>query len=237
MYRIISYNIHSGVGVDKVQNYQRIGEFLKKHHVDIALLQEMDTRPAERDTAQDISDICAGHFTELIASPALAESYGWYGNAIISRFPVTQQTSFDVSQPGVQPRNIQKVEVNTPDGLLCLINTHKGLKKQERKAQFALLAEYIDDYQQQQQQTPLLLAGDFNEWQFFTRAFKRLNQSLTQHKVAATFPTRWPVFSLDRVWTNPHLKVIDCKVLKTPETRYFSDHYPILIDVEIKQSI
>ena len=57
MYRIVSYNIHSGVGVDNVQNYQRIGEFLKKHRVDIALLQEMDTRPAERDTAQDINDI------------------------------------------------------------------------------------------------------------------------------------------------------------------------------------
>lgn len=233
MYRIISYNIHSGVGLDKVQSYKRIGALLKKHQVDFALLQEMDTRSPERSTHQDISDLCAEHFSQLVPSPALTEQHGWYGNAILSRFPVTQQTSFDVSQPGVQPRNIQKVEIATPEGPLCLVNTHKGLKKKERKAQFAMLADYLDGYQQQHQ-VQLLLAGDFNEWQFFTSAFKRLNQNLQQHKVAATFPTFWPIFSLDRVWTNRYLKVINCQVLKTPETRYYSDHYPILIDIEIR---
>jgi endonuclease/exonuclease/phosphatase family metal-dependent hydrolase len=233
MYRIVSYNIHSGVGVDKIQNYRRIGELLKKHQVDFALLQEMDTRPAERNTSQDIIDLCGDHFTELIPSPALTDQHGWYGNAILSRFPVTHQTSFDVSLPGVQPRNIQKVEITTPDGPLCLINTHKGLKKKERKTQFAMLGQYVDEFQKQHQM-PLLLAGDFNEWQFFTRAFSRLNQSLQQQKVKATFPTFWPIFSLDRVWTNSQLKVIRCKVLKTPETRYFSDHYPILIEVETR---
>lgn len=228
----MSYNIHSGVGCDNIQSYQRIGAFFKQHHVDIALLQEMDTRAPERNTAQDIKNICANHFSQLVASPALTEPHGWYGNALLTRFPVLDQQTFDVSQPGVQPRNIQKVELQTPHGPLCLINTHKGLKKKERQAQFALLAQYIDDYQYLNHM-PLVLAGDFNEWQFFTQAFFKLNKSLKQQKLVASFPTVLPLFSLDRVWTNPLVKVINCQVLKTAETRYYSDHYPILIDIEI----
>ena len=82
--RIVTYNIHSGVGVDQVQSYSRIGQFLASQNVDIALIQEMDTRPCERDTEQDIKDLCANHFIALSRSPALEETHGWYGNAVLS---------------------------------------------------------------------------------------------------------------------------------------------------------
>ena len=56
MCRIITYNIHSGVGRDKKHDYKRIGQFLANSGADVVLLQEMDTRPPERDTAQDVKD-------------------------------------------------------------------------------------------------------------------------------------------------------------------------------------
>jgi endonuclease/exonuclease/phosphatase family metal-dependent hydrolase len=230
--RIVTYNIHSGVGVDKVQNYRRIGLFLASQGIDIALIQEMDTRPTERRTERDIDDLCAEHFTDLAESAAIQESNGWYGNAILSRFPVLSKKTLDVSQKDVQPRNIQEVVLDTDIGPLRIINTHKGLKKNERRKQFALLDEYLRE-KLQVSTIPIIVGGDFNEWQFFTQAFKRINEVLTQQTVSATFPTAFPLFRLDRMWTTFSPANVKTSVLKTPETRWYSDHYPILLEVNI----
>ncbi|MCU7555341.1 endonuclease/exonuclease/phosphatase family protein [Alteromonas sp. ASW11-19] len=232
MCRIISYNIHSGIGRDKKQDYRRIGNFLADACADVVLLQEMDTRPSERNIERDVKDICAGSVFKLVPSPALEEKDGWYGNAVLSRYPVISNETLDVSQAGRQPRNIQTVVVDTPSGPLTVINTHKGLKKRERRSQFAKLHEYIGK-RLRNDPMPLVLAGDFNEWQFFTSAFKALNKTLKQHKVGATFPSQLPLFSLDRVWTSPDVHLLKCKKLRDRKARHFSDHLPVQIDVRL----
>ena len=235
MCRVVSYNIHSGVGRDKKQDYSRIGQYLAEElRADIVLLQEMDTRPAYRSTKQDIRDICAQGTYQLVSSPALTESSGWYGNAVLTRFEVLNSESFDVSQSGFQPRNIQSVEVKTSHGPLTVINTHKGLKKKERRSQFAMLHEYVQQ-RIASRHTPILLGGDFNEWQFFTTAFKRLNETLTQHKVGATFPSQFPLFSLDRIWTSQDITIKEITRLKSPQTKIMSDHLPVLVDINVPQ--
>ena len=55
MYRLITYNLHSGVGRDGIQDYARIGRFLVEQDADFVLLQEMDTRSAERDAVMAAS--------------------------------------------------------------------------------------------------------------------------------------------------------------------------------------
>jgi endonuclease/exonuclease/phosphatase family metal-dependent hydrolase len=227
--RIVSYNIHSGVGVDGIQDYQRIGRFLAERNVDIALLQEMDTRPRQRDTQEDIARLCAGHFRTLIPSPAVFTAHGWYGNAVLSRFPAMFSQTIDVSQFGRQPRNIQEVILNTEAGLLHILNTHKGLRRLERREQIHKLGLHL----KQPSAIPLVVGGDFNEWQMFSPYLAKLNEVLTPHPMTATFPTRWPVFRLDRFWTRPGSIVESARVLKTPETRVYSDHHPIELIIEM----
>jgi len=235
MCRIVTYNIHSGIGRDKKHDYKRIGQFLASSGADVVLLQEMDTRPPERDTAQDVRDICAENTFKLIPSPAIREADGWYGNAILTRYDVLSNDRVDVSQSGRQPRNVQIVELKTEKTPLTVVNTHKGLKKLERRSQFSLLHEHLSQ-RLKEKQTPLVLAGDFNEWQFFSKAFKGLNSLLFQQKVGATFPSHFPVFSLDRVWVTDDIKVKACRTLKNAKTRVYSDHLPVLIDIELPES-
>ena len=235
MCRIVTYNIHSGIGRDKKHDYKRIGQFLASSGADVVLLQEMDTRPPARDTAQDVRDICAENTFKLIPSPAIREADGWYGNAILTRFDVLSNDTVDVSQSGRQPRNVQIVELKTEKTPLTVVNTHKGLKKLERRSQFSLLHEHLSQ-RLKEKQTPLVLAGDFNEWQFFSKAFKGLNSLLFQQKVGATFPSHFPVFSLDRVWVTDDIKVKACRKLKNAKTRVYSDHLPVLIDIELPES-
>lgn len=236
MCRIVSYNIHSGIGRDKVQDYRRIGQFLTETGADIVLLQEMDTRPSERDIERDISDICAGNAFSLVASPALEEKDGWYGNAILTRFKILDHETLDVSQQGRQPRNVQVAVVQTEKGPLTVVNTHKGLKKIERRNQFALLYDFLAE-RLSKKPMPLVLAGDFNEWQFFTRAFKALNALLNQKKVGPTFPSQFPLFSLDRVWASDDITVIECKKLTSRNARLFSDHLPIQVDIRLPEGV
>ena len=235
MCRIVTYNIHSGIGRDKKHDYKRIGQFLASSGADVVLLQEMDTRPPERDTAQDVRDICAENTFKLIPSPAIREADGWYGNAILTRYDVLSNDRVDVSQSGRQPRNVQIVELKTEKTPLTVVNTHKGLKKLERRSQFSLLHEHLSQ-RLKEKQTPLVLAGYFNEWQFFSKAFKGLNSLLFQQKVGATFPSHFPVFSLDRVWVTDDIKVKACRKLKNAKTRVYSDHLPVLIDIELPES-
>lgn len=232
MLRLVTYNIHGGIGVDGIQSYRRIGEFLEREQVDIALIQEMDTRSSQRDTDEDIADLCGGHFSSLIASPAIELEQGWYGNAILSRFPALFNNTLDVSQQGFQPRNVQEAVLQTEEGPLHVVNTHKGLNRLERRRQLALLDQHLRQ-SDRSQQLPLFVGGDFNEWQFFSSAFKHLNQVLFPHPVAASFPTRWPLFRLDRLWSRPANLIRRALVLKTPETRVYSDHYPVLAEVQL----
>lgn len=224
--KVISYNIHSGVGVDKVFDYRRIGQFLAKQKADIVCLQEMDLRNPDLIKDEQIAHLKAGYFTHFIASPAVFTETGWYGNAILSRFSHLKKRSLDISVETRQPRNIQDVLFNIDGHELRILNTHKGLKQYERMAQFKQLASVIDTLIETDD-TPFLVAGDFNEWQMFPRTLRQINQNVRAVSLGATFPNRFPMFKLDRFWCQPQNLVQQAKVLKTAETRVYSDHFPI----------
>lgn len=229
--KVMTYNIHGGIGMDGVQNYARIGRFLAERDIDIALLQEVDTRTPERRTESDVADLCAGHFTQLVPSPAVLSKAGWYGNAVLTRYPVRFSQSIDVSYSNRQPRNIQEVIVDTEYGPLHLLNTHKGLKRLERREQIERLSLHIRELKSDH--LPLLVGGDINEWQIFSPLIRKVNAILKPHQVGPTFPTHWPVFRLDRMWSRPASLVTSVKVVKCPQTKQYSDHFPIEATIDL----
>ncbi|GAC16247.1 endonuclease/exonuclease/phosphatase family protein [Aliiglaciecola lipolytica] len=231
--KVISYNIHSGIGIDNVFDYGRIGEFLASQKADIVCLQEMDLRALNLDKHEQIERLKANYFTEFIASPAVFTESGWYGNALLSRFAHLSQRSVDISVETRQPRNIQDVLFNINGHKLRILNTHKGLKQHERFAQFTQLNAVVNEIISEDD-TPLLVAGDFNEWQFFPRTLRRINKTLRPIPLGPTFPNKFPLFKLDRFWCKPDQLVQQARVLKTPETRVYSDHYPIQAELNFE---
>ena len=227
--RLATYNIHGGVGSDGVRDYQRIGQHLGQLQVDIALLQEVDARPVSTEPQHNPNALCQSSEQRLVAAPAVVTETGWYGNALLSRYPVVESHSIDVSQFGFEPRNIQLAKLDLGDRQLRVINTHKGLKSAERRTQFAKLYELIAPLAQEPE--IIILGGDFNEWQFFSRAFKKINQVLTPLRTGATFPSRWPIFRLDRLWISSTHAAVQVKVVKDSLARRHSDHCPIVMDV------
>lgn len=234
MYRIITYNIHSGVGTDKKHDYQRIGRFLASSGADIVLLQEMDTRSPLRSVQQDISDISHhGEFT-LVPSPTIITDQGWYGNAVLTKLNVCSFETIDISQKRREPRNAQMVTLGHNEQRITVINAHLGLKKWERQAQLSHLQTHLAD-KVNRLSNPMILAGDFNEWQFFSRAFKGINALLTKVAIGRTFPSAFPLFSLDKIWVSKDLQIAQIVKHKNKPISSKSDHLAVQIDVEINQ--
>lgn len=228
--RLLTYNIHGGTGIDRKHDYQRIGAFLKNQAIDIALIQEMDTRPPARSTQQDIEDICTDHFPYFFPAVSVAEKEGWYGNAVLSRYKAQRHDVIDISVKKREPRNIQEVFFETPEGQLHVMNTHKGLRRGERHQQMAKL----DILLQRKSDIPLIVGGDINEWNSYSGALRKLDKSLSAVSTKATFPTIFPLFKLDRLWCRPHTMIKSVRTLKTPETKIFSDHYPVLAELSLR---
>ncbi|OFI35369.1 hypothetical protein BFC17_16190 [Alteromonas lipolytica] len=225
----MSYNIHSGVGRDGIQDYQRIGQFLASRNADFVLLQEMDTRSENRSIHDDIAAICVDGLYEMIEAPTKTTKSGWYGNAILTRHPVLHREQFDISAPGREPRTLQHVVVAVKDQQISLFNAHMGLKKAERKFQakriHAIMQDFLSRYPM-----PVCLGGDMNEWWLNTQLFKRLDKDFTQLKTGKTFPSQWPLLKLDRLWVNEALDVVLSHRIKEQAYRHYSDHIPVMVE-------
>lgn len=227
--RILTYNIHGAIGTDGRRDYARISRLLSEHEVDIALIQEMDTRPKRKFAGVDISVLAGERFPFIAEGPTISTSLGWYGNAILSRYPLKNTTIIDVSHAGREPRNILETFAHTPEGVLHILNTHKGLKSVERGFQLRKLGELLA----RKSDVPLIVGGDLNEWHSASVALRKLEEYLSPLKCGATFPTRFPIFSLDRMWCRPQGLLKSASVLKTKETRIFSDHYPLIAELDL----
>lgn len=227
MCRILTFNLNGG---DKRHSYRRIGNYLADACADVVLLQELDTRSESRDTERDIRDICAGRVFTLAPSPATQTERGWFGNAVLSRFPVVSNETYNVSPAGQPALLLQMVIVATSTGNLAFINAHKTAKRQ-----VAFLHKFITQ-RLAETDIPMVLGGDFSEKQAISSAFKALDKVLVAHKVGATFPSRFPLFSLDRVWTTDNIRLRRSKRLSDAEAKSFSSHRPVQLDVQLPAS-
>jgi endonuclease/exonuclease/phosphatase family metal-dependent hydrolase len=227
--RVLTYNIHSAKGVDGVRDFSRIGNFLREQKIDVALIQEMNTLFEDRNAAEDLAFLQTDQFPFIVKAATKASAHGWYGNAILSRFPVNRHFILDITHKTREPRNIVEAFLQTPAGELHVMNTHKGLGYFERGQQMRQLGELLS----RQFEVPLVVGGDINEWQVFSAGLRRLNTAARPVRLGPTFPTIYPLFALDRLWCRPANMMMSAQVLKTVETRIFSDHYPAVVEIEI----
>ncbi len=231
--RVLTYNIHSGLGRDGIRDFVRIGAFLEARQIDIALLQEVETRPWRTgglDGETVMRQLMGSWFENSVHAPAVRGEHGvWFGNAILSRFPIVAHEIVDTTFLKREPRNIVDARIQLPGGLFRVLNTHKGLSRAERYSQLekleTLLAQSLD--------LPLVVGGDINEWFAGSGMLKRLNAALHLCGVAATFPVAYPVIHLDRIWCRPASLLIGAQRLRTRETKIYSDHYPVLAEFNV----
>lgn len=161
---------------------------------------------------------------------------GHHGNALLSKYPITEYENLDVSLSDSEKRGLLHCVLRVPlDGIeLHVVCVHFGLSEAHRRAQARLLCERLREAVPER--APLVVAGDFNDWRLRVHATLTHECGLREafasldSRVARTFPARWPLLPLDRVYLrNAVPRRAD--VLSTRPWSHLSDHAPLAVEV------
>jgi endonuclease/exonuclease/phosphatase family metal-dependent hydrolase len=237
--RVATYNVRACRGMDRRRSEARIAEVIAELSADIVGLQELDLsrqRSSEVDQAGLIAEQLGWHY---YFHPAMRTGDEHYGDAVLSRYPLTLRRACDL--PGRAPfycrenRVAISMDVETPLGLVHVINTHFGLGRSERLIQAQLLNdEWLGE---NPSGTPLILLGDFNSLPG-SRPYRALAQHLRDVRKLVkparsfrTFPTWLPSFAVDHIFINAALRPLSVEVHRSPLARVASDHYPLVCEL------
>jgi endonuclease/exonuclease/phosphatase family metal-dependent hydrolase len=166
----------------------------------------------------------------VIEGATLRDERGHYGNAVLSRLPVSSVQLHDISVNGREPRGAIDLSLQLNGIEVQIVATHLGLRPGERRHQVERL---IPLFEASAADIRILL-GDLNEWFLWGRPLRRLHRVFGRTPAPATFPVRWPLFALDRVWVQP-LSVIDSlRTHNSTTAARASDHLPLLAELNIR---
>lgn len=224
--RVACYNIHQGVGRDGRRDLQRVAQVITAMDAHVVVLQEVHVLFGSSSERRQLDDLAVATGMVGISGPTMLRPDGHYGNAVLVRVPVVRQRLHDLSYGSREPRGAVELELDTDIGRVRLIATHLGLVPRERRRQVRRLLELAEEGTQ-----PLILAGDFNEWWPWGRPARRLNRAFPGMPAPATFPARWPIFSLDRIFVAPPGALHSLQVLRKGAAALASDHLPLLAEI------
>jgi endonuclease/exonuclease/phosphatase family metal-dependent hydrolase len=229
--RVMSYNVHGGKGMDGIRDYSRFHKFMEQQKVDVALFQEFECRASRGGKPEDVKTLQLDPYKHVAFGPTENGSVGWYGNLIISRYPIAGHEVHDLSVNGLEPRNVMDVRIRIPKiGVVRFLNTHLGLMVGERIKQSRKLVELIE--KEIDMGLPVILAGDINEWRPYAGLIRAINKILHPVPSGGTYPSRFPRAHLDRMWCYPKNLIDKAVPMRTPDTRKMSDHIPIIADLK-----
>jgi endonuclease/exonuclease/phosphatase family metal-dependent hydrolase len=220
--RVATYNVHRFVGRDKQKDRTRTGRVIRQIKPDIIALQEVEylQSPAE------LQPLLPEDIFQVVPGPTIVSGAEHYGNILLSRFPIKTKRNIDLSYPGREERGAIDVDIELLGKNIRLVATHLGLTPGERREQANLLLAEIDKSRTGKEIT--LLMGDMNEWFLWGRPLRWIHRYFGCCPDHATYPSRFPLFSLDRIWCHPPELLISRTVHKTALARVASDHLPLV---------
>lgn len=242
--RVMTYNIHSCVGLDGRIRPERIARVINSFDPDLVAVQEVDAhRP--RSGGHDQAKAIADHLRMEHAFYAVFEEKSEkYGLAIFSRFPFEIVKTAHLTPAYPRRREARgAMWITFPSvpgsGKLHFINTHFGLSREERRLQVETLLgpDWIGGIPPDE---PLIVCGDFNSrqrslvWQRLRARLSDVQFGLAGHRVRATFPTPRALLRIDHLFVSRHFSVRRVEVPYTTTAMVASDHFPLAAELSLR---
>jgi len=240
--RVMTYNVHSCIGMDGKHAPERIARVIARHRPDVVALQELDagrTRTGGVDQAHLIAEYLemAFHF-----HPAIHVEEERYGDAVLTHLPmrVIRADALPILRGGrlAEPRGAIWTAIDVGGAEVQLINTHLGLREKDRRVQVEALMG-PDWVGHPDCRAPVILCGDFNarpSSSVCTRIRRRLHDAQTElagHRPLHTAPGRYPVARIDHLFLDPTVEVVDVRVPGSELEQVASDHLPLIVEVRL----
>jgi endonuclease/exonuclease/phosphatase family metal-dependent hydrolase len=250
--RLITFNIHHGVGDDGRHDLARLAQVLAAADADVICLQEVDRHFGDRSENVDQGLLLARALDMQLAwGPAMDEPRpdgrprGEYGNALLSRLPILISDVHRLPGGG-EPRSALRTMIELDGGALWVTNTHLSRKSADRGTQVAALADLHT--------APMvtgIVVGDFNTspdapelaplrpqfvdaWELANERDDRAGWRFWQHDEGNTHPARSPHRRIDQAWVTAGVAVAAARVLDGAGA---SDHLPLVVDLEVPSGV
>ncbi len=244
--RVMTYNVHSCVGMDGKLSPERIARVISQCDADVVALQELDVGRRRTRAINQAHAIARELKMEFHFHPAISLAEELYGDAVLSRYPLRLVRAGGLptlpDRSDLEPRGALWVAIEFAGQEVQLINTHLGLEGPERLQQVkALLGP--DWLAHADCRGPTILCGDLNALpsSLVCRQLKtRLEDAqlqLADHRPKQTFFTRLPVGRIDHVFVSDELKVTAVEVPRTDLIRRASDHLPVIVELRLSEGL
>ncbi len=238
-FRLMTYNIHKGIGgVDRRYRPERIVTTIARYRPDIVMLQEVDDG-VPRSRLDRVVDLLgdALDFRHRAFQGNVTLRRGCYGNAILSRFPLSDVHDIDLSIPLKKRRQALVAHCGLRwehhSRSMLLFNLHLGLAGFERTMQLrkVLSSEVL---RHTHESTATIIGGDFNDvWGGLGKGILEPQGFIPALGMTKTFPAILPMRPLDRVYYRGGLKLSQSFASHAKLSRHASDHLPVILDFVI----
>ena len=243
MTRLITYNVHRCVGMDRKLDLDRVAGVIAEFEPDIVCLQELDVGRARTGGVDQAAEIASKLAMSVHFHPAMRVEAELYGDAILTHLPEqlikTDALPTVAGIPGLEPRGALWTRIGVSGQWINVLNTHLGLVPREQRRQAAALVGR--DWLGHRDCTgPTILTGDFNATSI-TRPYRILAGRLedAQRRLGLkpsvkTFPSSFPAIRIDHAFVSPEIRVTSVRSSFSPLARMASDHLPLILDFEVE---
>jgi endonuclease/exonuclease/phosphatase family metal-dependent hydrolase len=219
---------------------RRIARIIAQLRPDIVALQEVDVGRVHSERLDQAHLIARELEMDYHFHPAWQVEEEKYGNAVLSRFPLTLVEA-RVLPPATtgrprEPRSAMWVRVALDGTSLHVVNTHLGLSARERSLQVAELLgpRWLGrtDFGE-----PCIVCGDFNmlprstAYRQMCQQFQDAQLALHAHRPQGTWSSSFPMGRVDHVFVSRHFQVLKVETRRSQLARTASDHLPLLVEL------
>ncbi len=233
--RIMTYNIHVGVGMDKKLDLQRIADVINKERPDLVGLQEVDRGVKRTEGKDEIAELARLTRMDYAFAHNLDYQGGQYGVAILSRSLIqnVDHQMFE-NKREAERRGMLRVEVEFDGRLINFVTTHLDSQYEDgRLFETEQLLRLLTGVK-----GPLIVVADVNDepvgssYKLMLGEFDDAWVTSRAKGQGLSYPADKPVKRIDHIFfrKTTGLKARRAWVVDS----LASDHVPVMAEVELR---
>jgi len=233
--RVMTYNIHVGIGMDKKLDLRRIADVINKEKPHLVGLQEVDRGVQRTQRIDEIVELSKLTRMDYAFAFNLPYQGGQYGVAILSRFPIraTEHRLYKNLREA-ERRGFIRAEVRIDGRVVHFVTTHLDYQHDDGRLFEAqqMLASLSDV------KGPLIVVGDFNDiptgqtYQLMRNTFDDAWIDGRGTGEGFSYPADKPAKRIDYIFTRrtDQIRTRRAWIVQT----LASDHIPVVADFELR---
>jgi endonuclease/exonuclease/phosphatase family metal-dependent hydrolase len=233
--RVMTFNMHVGVGLDKKLDLQRIADVIIHERPDLVGLQEVDRGVRRTEGIDEIAELARITHMDYAFGHNLDYQEGQYGIAILSKFLIQKvdHQKFE-NRREAERRGMLRVEVDIGGRTINFATTHLDYQREDgRLFETEQLMRFLADVK-----NPLIVVGDFND-EPAGGAHKLMLTKFVDSWIGSrakgdglSYPADKPAKRIDYIFyrSSDGVRAKKAWVVRTPA----SDHLPVMAELEIR---